>query len=98
MPYSWHFPTGLILDQVARLEPTSVIDIGVGYGKWGLLLREQLDWTHGRLPRDEWEARIDGIEVFPYQSPLHEWVYDEIKWGDVRDLHAEVADYDLVLM
>jgi hypothetical protein len=98
MPHSWHFPTTLIQDKVQRLAPQSVVDVGAGYGKWGLLLREQLDWNLGRLDRDRWTARIVGIEVFPYESPLHGWVYDEVIHADVLDVIDRIDGYDLVLL
>lgn len=86
------------MDRVVRLQPKSVMDIGVGYGKWGLLLRESLDWGPGRLDRVSWQTRIDGIEAFPYASPLHSWVYDTIIQQDVLHCVDIVKDYDLVLM
>lgn len=86
------------MDKVARLRPRSVLDVGVGYGKWGLLARETLDWMPGRLDRKDWEIRIDGIEVFPYESPLHSWVYDEVRFADVLDVQESIEGYDLVMM
>lgn len=88
----------LIQEKVAQLRPLSVLDIGVGYGKWGFLLREQLDWNPGRLDQSAWRARIVGVEVHPYESPLHEWVYDKIVWADILDIADSCAGYDLVLL
>ena len=98
MPHSWHFPTTLIQDKVQRLAPQSVVDVGAGYGKWGFLLHEQLDWNPGRLDRDRWTARIVGVEVYPYESPLHGWVYDEVLRADVLDVIDRIDGYDLVLL
>lgn len=98
MPHSWHYPTTLIQEKVALLQPLSVLDVGAGYGKWGFLLREQLDWNPGRLDPSAWKARIVGVEVHPYQSPLHEWVYDEIVRADVLDIVDSCVGYDLVLL
>lgn len=72
------------------------MDVGAGYGKWGFLLREQLDWTSGRLDPSSWKARIVGVEVHPHE--LHEWVYDESVRADVLDIADSCAGYDLVLL
>ena len=42
-----------VLDAILQLNPSSVLDIGCGSGKYGVLLREYLP-----------KARIDGIEGF----------------------------------
>jgi len=98
MPHSWHYPTGPMLAAIARLQPASVFEIGVGYGKWGFLAREVLDWNLGRLERADWRTRIDGVEVFPYQSPLHDWVYDDVRLADAVDVVDDISGYDLVIM
>jgi hypothetical protein len=98
MPHSWHFPTGIMLDHLDRLKPSSMLEIGPGFGKWGFLAREMLDWSDGRLERSSWTARIDAIEAYAYETPLYEWVYDDVRFADVLDVAAEIADYDLVLM
>jgi len=92
MPHSWFYPTTLMQEKVARMAPMSVLDIGVGYGKWGFLLREQLDWNPaGRLKKEDWEARIVGVEVFAYESPLHDW-------ADVLEIVDSLEGYDLIVM
>jgi hypothetical protein len=96
MPHSWHYPVGRVLEHIWRLAPTSVLDVGAGYGKWGFLSREMLDWNAGRLERDDWTTRIDGVDAFPYESCLHAWVYDSFRVDDV--VHCEFAGYDLVVM
>jgi hypothetical protein len=40
------------------------MEIGVGFGKYGLLLREYLEiWGEGEVYED-WLRKIDGIEIF----------------------------------
>lgn len=69
----------------------SILDVGPGFGKYGILLREYLN----RKPE-----RLDAIEVEPsYVTPRLEALYDELVVGDVRDHgHAFFAAYDLVLL
>ena len=62
------------------LDPQSVLDVGCGYGQWGMLLRQHLDYPwqlHAGIPR--WNRRIDGIEAWePYRNPLWDFAYDKV--------------------
>lgn len=87
---------------VRQLDPTSILDVGVGFGKWGLLFREYTDIRASeedshRYRREAWKVRIEGIEGFPhYLTPVHEFVYDRVHVGLVQDLVDDLADYDVV--
>jgi hypothetical protein len=87
-----------VLHVVEQARPSRVLDVGVGFGKWGMLCREVLDVTYGRLQREEWQATIDGVEVFEsYRNPL--WAgYDRVEIGDVRELLPRLGRYDLVVI
>lgn len=98
MPHSWHHPLTPVMDRVVKLDPCCVMDIGIGYGKWGFLVREALDWASGRLERESWAVRIYGIEVFPYESPLHDWVYDRVTRADVLDVQGDISGFELVMI
>jgi len=99
MPHSSHHALTTVMDAVVRLQPASVLDVGVGYGKWGFLVREALDFMNGRHARHEFLVRIDGIEAFPgYTSPLYEWVYDDVHYGDVASVSDDLLPYDLVVI
>lgn len=98
MPHSWHYPTGVMLDHVWRLQPRSVLDIGAGMGKWGFLIREMLDWNAGRLDRDSWSTRIDGLDAHLANTPLFAWVYNDVREVNILDCSSDVEGYDLVLM
>jgi SAM-dependent methyltransferase len=69
--------------------PTSVLDVGVGYGKYGHLLREYLDDYR-------WEVRIDGVDAHPYMQRVGCGCYDQLFHGDF--LTIDLPHYDLVLM
>jgi SAM-dependent methyltransferase len=88
------------MDLVIALKPTSVLDIGAGYGKYGVLCREYLELWDGRQNYNDRIRRIDGIEVFEnYITPLHEFVYDHIYVGDVLKVIDKLdVHYDLVLL
>ncbi|HEX3426909.1 MAG TPA: methyltransferase domain-containing protein [Acidimicrobiales bacterium] len=87
-----------MMDHVVRLQPTRVLDIGPGYGKWGFLVREALDFMAGRLAPEEWQVTVDGIDAFPYASPILDWVYDKVISGPALDHLDELRGYDLVIM
>ena len=90
MPTSGHGPISLVLEVITRLGPTSVLEVGTGYGKWGVLCREYLGAT----------ARIEGIEGWPqYLGPLHAAVYTRVHVGDARTVLPTLSGpFDLVLL
>ena len=98
MPHSSHHGVTLMLEHVVRMNPQRVLDVGVGYGKWGFLVREALDFMPGRLNREDWRIEIHGIDAFPYESPLRDWVYDRVTKADVREIAGELRGYDLVVL
>ncbi len=98
MPSSSHLGLSLALDHVVRLRPRRVLDVGVGFGKWGFLVREALDFVDGRLERQNWQVTIDGIDAHRYDSPLLDWVYDDVRVADVLDVVDDLVGYDVVLI
>jgi len=98
VPHSSHLGVTLMLEHVVRMQPRRVLDIGVGFGKWGLLVREALDFMPGRIDKQDWQVEIDGIDAFPYDSPLHAWVYDSVRTANVVDVAEELTGYDLVVL
>lgn len=84
----------VIVKVVQRLAPKSVLDIGIGMGKYGLLIREYLGGDLGRA-----DVVIDGIEGFDgYITDIHRAVYRELHITDLRDFDFRAAHYDLYLM
>ena len=97
MPGSMPQNMSRIVQIVRRLDPSSVLDVGCGFGKYGVIFREYLDVLKGRYYMHEWKTRIDAVEVYePYITELHEYVYDNIYISDVRDYEQEMFWYDLV--
>jgi SAM-dependent methyltransferase len=98
MPHSTHWPLTPTLSHVVRLQPRSVLDLGCGYGKWGYLVRECLDFIPRRLEREQWQTRIDGIDAFRAESPLLDWIYDDYRITNILDVADSLRDYDLVIL
>jgi len=96
MPTSHPMLITPVATQILQLQPKSVLDIGVGFGKWGSLSREYTDVWNQREVKD-YETRIDGIEIFPnYRNP--NWInYDEIHMGDAQQILPTLESYDLIL-
>ena len=72
------------MDCIVTLNPKSVLDVGVGFGKYGVLCREYLELWDGRGEYSQFLRRIDGVEVFAnYITPLHKYVYDKVYTQDI---------------
>lgn len=87
------------MDIIIALNPSSVLDIGAGFGKYGVLCREYLDLWDGRQ-KYEFARRIDAVEVFrEYITPLHRFVYSNIYNENILTLVNKLDfSYDLVLL
>lgn len=91
---------------VKRLAPHSVLDLGAGMGKYGVLFREYLTLRHfgkmGEYPDEhalQEKIRIDAVEGFAdYVTELHRCVYDNVYVSRIQD-HAIAPDsYDVIYM
>ena len=99
MPTSWYQAVPAIIDLVALDQPQSVLDIGVGFGKYGLLLREVYDIPYERYEKKDWQLRIDGVEGFEgYRNPIHDYVYNHMYYGNIFDLIPKLEKYDTVML
>jgi len=90
----------LVMDMTPR--PRKVLDVGFGFGKWGLLLREYLEYFgQSGKPADSRTVVIDGVEVFPpYIGRIQRAIYDSIYEGDIVVILPRIASdsYDLVML
>lgn len=88
------------VELIRRIDPQSVLDVGVGFGRWGFVCREFLEAWNGRPLIKDWKILIDGIEAFqPYLAPYHRVLYDHIFEGNALDILASMrAHYDCVIL
>ena len=100
MPTSNPYQINDILELIILTSPKSLLDIGVGFGKYGFLAREYLELYDGREKYGDWQRRIDGIEAFGnYITPLQRQIYSNIFSGNASDIVPELKNnYDLILM
>jgi hypothetical protein len=98
MPVSDYHQISDVLHVVQQVNPTKVLDVGVGFGKWGLLCREILEIYQERVQPETWTATIHGIEIHePYRNPLWALAYDHIYIGDAMEMLDCLGHYDLIL-
>jgi hypothetical protein len=86
------------IELVRRLNPKSILDVGVGFGRWGMLFREFLEiWESGRY-NGEWQRIIEGVEIFPgYIKEYHKFFYNNIYIDDALNyLRNTEKRYDLI--
>jgi len=91
-------PTALapMCNRIMEKDPMSVLDIGIGFGKFGFLAREYTDVRLGRY--FNWKTRIDGIEIFEkYITQLQREIYDNIYIGDAIDILPTLGRYDMII-
>jgi hypothetical protein len=98
MPTSDPANIPFVVEQLIRLQPKSVLDVGVGFGKWGVLAREYVDVWANRCTPDEWELRVEGIEIHePYRNAIWGAAYDIVHVGDARLLIDRLGRYDVAI-
>jgi len=101
MPISSVDNIPLILNKVRRLNKVkqfkSILDVGIGFGRYGMLLRECLDIRFNRYNKEEWQTIIHGIDVYTnYINPIHKYIYDDITIGNIIQL--SIGLYDIILL
>jgi len=72
----------------------------LGNGKLGFIARDLLDVMLGeRYRREQWQVRIDGIEVFEDYIQHHQRdIYDHIYIGDAFELITQVESYEMIFV
>ena len=85
---------------ITAANPRSLLDIGAGFGKYGVLAREYLELHDYSWRKPNWQCHIDGIEAFEeYLSELHNFTYNHVFVGNALDIVPTLEEhYDLVLL
>jgi hypothetical protein len=104
MPSSRPNTIPIVIHLLRQLKPQSILDVGIGFGKWGHLFREYTDIMEAehepaRYQRKNWRVRIDGIEGHKaYLTPMHRFLYNRIHVGDAAKLLPKLPYYDLIFL
>jgi hypothetical protein len=87
-----------VVSELQRLRPHSVLDVGIGFGKLGVLVREYLECWYGRCTPDAWQIQLEGIESFDgYRNALWSSMYNRVHVGDARLLVDELPRFDVAV-
>ena len=106
MPYSNVEQIPIIINEIKKYKPKSILDVGCGIGLYGTLIRiflELYDDGQGflqRLLNREWQIKLDAIEGFaPYLEFISPWTYDHVWNADVFDVFSKLSskEYDMVI-
>lgn len=90
-----------VISWLFDLQPESVLDLGMGFGKWGFLCRYVLDALPGRWHRQSWQVRLDGVEGYsPYVQGHQRQLYDRIYEEDIAAVlgRLDATEYALVIL
>ena len=87
MPSSFVDSVPSIMKTIISLDPLAVLDIGPGWGKYGLMCREYL--------RDL--QLLDAVEVPQGRMYTQDCIYDNIIESDIRRADVYWSKYDLVI-
>jgi len=103
MPTSVPYSIPIVAGIARQLRPRSILDVGIGFGKYGFVLREYTDiWemsSVAQYDRAKWKTQIDGVDATPqYITPMHRFLYDDIHVGDIRTIVDSLPQYELIIM
>ena len=101
MPSSMHQHLSVMVGEIIKTQPNTILDIGIGFGKWGFLSREYLETHYDRVYPNQWTLKIDGVEIWQEYVEGFCWLkrfYNQVFIGDVYELIDTLADYDLIIV
>jgi len=102
MPSSRASTIPYVIYAIKKAKPESILDVGVGFGKWGYLFREYTDIIKSesnpsRYAKTGWKVRIEGIEAYTgYLHEGHKFVYDKIHVGDAKEIMSNLGKFDVI--
>ena len=101
MPTSSHFSITPMIKEIRETKPNTILDVGFGYGKWGFMCIEKFETQGDRIYPEDWELKIDGIEIWKRYVEKLPWVphfYDNMYNGDALDVIKTLGHYDLIIL
>lgn len=87
------------IEAMMDVSPMRVLDVGIGFGRWGMMVREFCEEWKGRMYRENWRVHLEGIEAFPKNvEEYHHLFYNWIHIGDGADIIAGMsARWELII-
>jgi hypothetical protein len=62
---SYPYDISIKMYWLLKINPKSILDIGCGFGSFGVLCREYTDVVQGRIRRDTYKTYIEAVEIDP---------------------------------
>jgi hypothetical protein len=96
---SWrHIP--FCEEMIRAIMPLNVLDTEIGFGVWGMVVREICERRHGQIHRENWRVSIEGIASSPARvEEYHHHFYSWIHIGEPRAiLAASSTRWDLAFV
>jgi predicted SAM-dependent methyltransferase len=87
------------IELIRRINPKSILDVGAGFGRWGILGREFLEIWDDSNYSDRWNRKIDAVEIFEdYVKPYHSYFYDNVYIiNAIEFMRSNEYKYDLII-
>ena len=98
MPSSRYEVIPTVLDLVVAIQPKSILDVGIGAGKYGVLFREYLDIWKVDKPYNQRVVTIYGVEAFEEYDSVIWQVYDKVYTKNIFDILDELPSVDLLFL
>lgn len=89
-----------IADFLESLQPEGIVDLGIGAGFAGAVVRNYLEGRHGCCRPDQWGVRLIGFEGFAdYRNPMWE-LYDHVYIEDFSkpEIYEGLKGWPLVMI
>lgn len=87
--------------RMSRPERLRILDIGVGGGRWGLLMRDCFEWHGERYFKKDWVCTVNGIEAWAeYHNPVWDYAYNHVRTQPLQDSMEWIENdqpYDLII-
>ena len=85
-----------VINYIWETNPSSLLDIGCGYGGMGVLFRQVMDVRWGRVDKKDWKTIIDGVEINgAYRNPCWD-VYNYMTIADIREVLPSFRKFDVI--
>jgi len=100
MPTSHFTQIPQVIEAVIDVNPDSILEIGIGCGKWSILCREYLEvWDRYFNAWGERKIVMDGIEIHDLYSDSPGWIgYNAVHIGDATEIVPTLGHYDLIML
>jgi len=100
MPSSTYLVLSSFVNNLLKISPESVLDVGVGFGKAGFLVREYLEAWNDRVYPPQWKVKLEGVEIFDMYVHSFPWIkifYDEVYVANAVEFMKDAPVYDVIL-